>query len=276
MSFGKSRAKRMSVDSPKITFRDMRGRRRGGRELHEDQGVPQEPEKVPGAGRPHSQGRLLNGPPGTGKTLLAAPSRERRACRSSRSRARSSSRCSSASAPPAYATCSSRPSRTRPGSSSSTRSTPSAATAAPASAAGTTSASKRSIRSSAKWTASGQEQHHRAGRHQPARHARSRAASTRPIRPPYHRRPARTPRPREIFEVHTAASRWPRNRVDALAGQTPGFTGADIPNLVNEAALLAARTARRRSPRWELEEGDQCASSRAPRRRPGSWARRSG
>ncbi len=41
----------------------------------------------------------------------------------------------------------------------------------------------------------------------------------------------------------------------ALAGQTPGFTGADLANLVNEAALLAARAGKREIGQEELEEG---------------------
>jgi len=46
----------------------------------------------------------------------------------------------------------------------------------------------------------------------------------------------------KILDVHTRGK--PVARVvdlDALAGQTPGFTGADLSNLINEAALLAAR-----------------------------------
>ena len=57
MSFGKSRAKRMSVDSPKITFRDVAGRGRGGGGAPGDQGVPREPQEVPGARSAHPQGR---------------------------------------------------------------------------------------------------------------------------------------------------------------------------------------------------------------------------
>ena len=40
-----------------------------------------------------------------------------------------------------------------------------------------------------------------------------------------------------------------------LAGQTPGFTGADLQNLVNEAALLAARQGKREIDHLQLEEG---------------------
>src|SRR5207248_116736 len=100
------------------------------------------------------------------------PSPVRRASRSSRSRDLISSRCSSASAPRACATSSSRRSKRRPASCSWTRSTPSAAIVARASAAA-----------------------------------------------------------------------------------TPGFTGADLANLVNEAALLAARRGKKTIQQEELEEG---------------------
>ena len=58
MSFGKSRAKRMSVDSPKITFRDVAGVDEAVEELHEIKEFLREPQEVPGARRPHSQGRF--------------------------------------------------------------------------------------------------------------------------------------------------------------------------------------------------------------------------
>ena len=83
-----------------------------------------------------------------------APSPARPGCRSTRSPAPTSWRCSSVSAPAGSATCSSRPRRTPRRSSSSTRSTPSAGTAAPAWAAATTSASRRSTSCSSRWTAS--------------------------------------------------------------------------------------------------------------------------
>ena len=57
MSFGKSRAKRMSVDAPKITFRDVAGADEAVAGVPRDQGVPREPEEVPGARRPDPEGR---------------------------------------------------------------------------------------------------------------------------------------------------------------------------------------------------------------------------
>ena len=60
----------------------------------------------------------------------------------------------------------------------------------------------------------------------------------------------------KILEVHTRGKPLAREiDIDALAGQTPGFTGADLANLVNEAALLAARTGKREITQVELEEG---------------------
>jgi cell division protease FtsH len=43
--------------------------------------------------------------------------------------------------------------------------------------------------------------------------------------------------------------------LDTLAAGTPGFTGADLANLVNEAALLAARRGKKTIEQEELEEG---------------------
>lgn len=60
----------------------------------------------------------------------------------------------------------------------------------------------------------------------------------------------------KILEVHTRGKPLAKViDIDALAGQTPGFTGADLSNLINEAALLAARTGRREIGQVELEEG---------------------
>jgi cell division protease FtsH len=60
----------------------------------------------------------------------------------------------------------------------------------------------------------------------------------------------------KILEVHTRGKPLAKNiEVDTLAGQTPGFTGADLSNLVNEAALLSARTGKKEIGQTELEEG---------------------
>jgi cell division protease FtsH len=68
-------------------------------------------------------------------------------------------------------------------------------------------------------------------------------------------RPDRKGRVR-ILEVHTRGKPLSKRiDIDNLAGQTPGFTGADLANLVNEAALLAARTGKREITQDELEEG---------------------
>ena len=61
---------------------------------------------------------------------------------------------------------------------------------------------------------------------------------------------------KKILEVHTKGKPIGREiDLGALAGQTPGFTGADLANLVNEAALLAARRGRKVVGQDELEEG---------------------
>ncbi|MGN6586923.1 MAG: ATP-dependent metallopeptidase FtsH/Yme1/Tma family protein, partial [Solirubrobacterales bacterium] len=61
---------------------------------------------------------------------------------------------------------------------------------------------------------------------------------------------------KKILEVHTRGKPLGREiDLDALAGQTPGFTGADLANLINEAALLTARSGKREITMTELEEG---------------------
>src|SRR5437667_10952103 len=61
---------------------------------------------------------------------------------------------------------------------------------------------------------------------------------------------------RKILEVHTKGKPLaPEIELDTLAAGTPGFTGADLANLVNEAALLAARRGKKVIEQEELEEG---------------------
>ncbi len=71
MSFGKSRAKRMSPDSPKVTFKDVAGCDEAVEELQEIKEFLENPKKFQALGARIPKGVLLYGPPGTGKTLLA-------------------------------------------------------------------------------------------------------------------------------------------------------------------------------------------------------------
>jgi cell division protease FtsH len=143
LNFGKSKAKQLTKDMPKTVFNDVAGADEAVEELHEIKDFLQNPGRYQALGAKIPKGVLLYGPPGTGKTLLARAVAGEAGCRSTRSPGRISSRCSSVSVPRVCATCSSRPSRTRPASSSSTRSTPSVVSEAPVSAAATTSASRR-------------------------------------------------------------------------------------------------------------------------------------
>lgn len=59
----------------------------------------------------------------------------------------------------------------------------------------------------------------------------------------------------EILKVHTKNKPLAKNvKLDVLAKRTPGFTGADLANLVNEAAILSARHGKKRIDMKELEE----------------------
>ncbi len=61
---------------------------------------------------------------------------------------------------------------------------------------------------------------------------------------------------RKILEVHARGKPLAREiDLDTLAAGTPGFTGADLSNLINEAALLAARNGKKMIEQDELEEG---------------------
>ena len=71
MSFGKSRAKRLSLDAPKVTFADVAGVDEAIEELQEIKDFLENPKKFQSLGARIPKGVLLFGPPGTGKTLLA-------------------------------------------------------------------------------------------------------------------------------------------------------------------------------------------------------------
>jgi cell division protease FtsH len=71
MSFGKSKAKLLSGNAKKVTFKDVAGVDEAKVELHEIIEFLKEPQKFTKLGGKIPKGVLLMGPPGTGKTLLA-------------------------------------------------------------------------------------------------------------------------------------------------------------------------------------------------------------
>lgn len=71
MSFGKSRAKQMTKDQPKTTFKDVAGLDEAVEELQEIKEFLATPQKFRALGAKIPKGVLLYGPPGSGKTLLA-------------------------------------------------------------------------------------------------------------------------------------------------------------------------------------------------------------
>jgi cell division protease FtsH len=71
LNFGKSKAKLISKDMPKTTFGDVAGADEAVEELHEIKDFLQAPAKYQALGAKIPKGVLLYGPPGTGKTLLA-------------------------------------------------------------------------------------------------------------------------------------------------------------------------------------------------------------
>jgi len=71
MQFGKSRAKLVNKENPTVTFADVAGADEAIEELHEIKEFLQDPGKFQAIGARIPKGVLLYGPPGTGKTLLA-------------------------------------------------------------------------------------------------------------------------------------------------------------------------------------------------------------
>ena len=257
MSFGKSRAKRMSVDSPKITFRDVAGVDEAVEELHEIKEFLENPKKFQALGARIPKGVLLYGPPGTGKTLLA--------------------RAVAGEAGVPFFSIS--------------------GSDFVEMFVGVGASRVRDLFEQAKQNSPCiifMDEIDAVGRHRGAglgggHDEREQtlnqllvemdgfemkdniiliAATNRPdILDPALLRPGRFDRQivvdrpdrlgrKKILEVHTRGKPLAREiDVDVLAGQTPGFTGADLSNLVNEAALLAARNGKREITQVELEEG---------------------
>ncbi|MDW5597841.1 ATP-dependent zinc metalloprotease FtsH [Conexibacter stalactiti] len=257
MSFGKSRAKRLSVDSPKITFRDVAGADEAVEELHEIKEFLENPKKFQALGARIPKGVLLYGPPGTGKTLLA--------------------RAVAGEAGVPFFSIS--------------------GSDFVEMFVGVGASRVRDLFEQAKQNSPCiifMDEIDAVGRHRGAGMGGGHdereqtlnqllvemdgfeakdniimiAATNRPdildpalLRPGRFDRQITVDRPdrkgrSKILEVHTRGKPLARDiDVDTLAGQTPGFTGADLANLVNEAALLAARTGKREITQVELEEG---------------------
>lgn len=71
MQFGKSRAKLINKDNPDVLFKDVAGADEAVEELHEIKEFLTQPQRFHAVGAKIPKGVLLYGPPGTGKTLLA-------------------------------------------------------------------------------------------------------------------------------------------------------------------------------------------------------------
>ncbi|RJQ78491.1 ATP-dependent zinc metalloprotease FtsH [Pseudonocardiaceae bacterium YIM PH 21723] len=71
LNFGKSKAKQLNKDMPKTTFADVAGADEAVEELYEIKDFLQNPGRYQALGAKIPKGVLLYGPPGTGKTLLA-------------------------------------------------------------------------------------------------------------------------------------------------------------------------------------------------------------
>jgi cell division protease FtsH len=257
MSFGKSRAKRMAPDSPKITFKDVAGVDEAVEELHEIKEFLENPKKFQALGARIPKGVLLYGPPGTGKTLLARS-------------------VAGEAGVPFFSISGSDfvemfvgvgASRVRDLFEQAKQASPCIIFMDEIDAVG----------------------RHRGaglgGGHDEREQTLNQllvemdgfemkdniiliAATNRPdILDPALLRPGRFDRQivvdrpdrigrRKILEVHTKGKPLGSDiDLDVLAAGTPGFTGADLANLVNEAALLAARRGRKTIGEHELEEG---------------------
>jgi cell division protease FtsH len=257
MSFGKSRAKRMSVDQPKVTFSDVAGVDEAVEELQEIKEFLENPRKFQNLGAKIPKGVLLYGPPGTGKTLLArAVAGEAGVAVFSISGSDFVEMFVGVGA-----------SRVRDLFEQAKQNSPCIIFIDEIDAVG---------RHRGAGLGGGHDEREQTLNQllvemdgfEMKDNVIMIAATNRPdILDPALLRPGRFDRQivvdrpdrkgREaILQVHTRGKPLAKNiSLDALAGQTPGFTGADLANLVNEAALLAARHGKKEIGMDELEEG---------------------
>ena len=273
MNFGKSRAKLVTKDTPKITFADVAGCRRGGRGAPGDQGVPRRAGQVPGGRRQDPQGRAALRP----ARHRQDPARPRGRRRGGRAvlldlrlgLRRDVRRCRrQPRARPVRAGQDERAGdrlrrrdrRRRPAPWCRPRRRSRRARADPQPAARRDGRLRR------------QDQRHPDRGDQPPRHPRPGAAAPGPLRPPDRRRRARTckgrhadPRGARQGQADGAAT----STCCAVARRTPGFTGADLANVLNEAALLTARTERASSSTTTRSTRRSTASSPGRRSAPG-------
>jgi ATP-dependent Zn protease len=267
MGFGKSKAKLLTEAHGRVTFEDVAGVDEAKEDLQEIVEFLRDPQKFQRLGGRIPRGCLLVGPPGTGKTLIARAVAGEANVPFFTISARTSSRCSSASAHRASATCSTRRRRMRPASSSSTRSTPSAATAA--------RARRRQRRARADLNQLLVEM----DGFEANEGIIIIAATNRPdvldpalLRPGRFDRQIVVPNPDVIGRERILACTCgkvplaPDVDLKVIARGTPGFSGADLMNLVNEAALLAARRGKRIVTMHEFEDAKDKVMMGAERR----------
>ena len=77
-----------------------------------------------------------------------------------------------------------------------------------------------------------------------------------------------------ILKLHAKKVRLAANvDLQIIAARTPGMVGSDLANVINEAALLAARYGKD-SVTWTNSTRPLTASWRGPKRRAGSWRRK--
>ncbi len=241
---------------PADDVRRRRRHRRGEGRGHRDRRLPPRPgASTAGSARRSRTGCCCRGRPAAARRCSRERSRVRRRCRSSRSPPPSSSRRSSASAPAGCATSSNRPRRWHRRSSSSTSSTRSAGPAAARSRFGGNDEREQTLNQILT------EMDGFTG----TEGVVVLAATNRPeILDPALLRPGRFDRRvtvsppdltgrRQILAVHTrGVPLAPDVDLGALAASTPGMVGADLRNLVNEAALQAAAATARAGGRGGL------------------------